>query len=48
MYGQSTLIPAILYLLVFVILLFIYPLGKKQIEELKGRKEEMLAKKHMG
>ncbi|MBR5338920.1 MAG: MFS transporter [Lachnospiraceae bacterium] len=46
MYGQSTLIPAILYLLVFVILLFIYPLGKKQIEELKGRKEEMLAKKH--
>ncbi|MBQ6541285.1 MAG: MFS transporter [Lachnospiraceae bacterium] len=48
MYGQSTLIPAILYLLVFVILLFIYPLGKKQIEELKGRKEEMLAKKHQG
>jgi GPH family glycoside/pentoside/hexuronide:cation symporter len=48
MYSQSTLIPAILYILVFIILLFIYPLGKKQIEELKGRKEEMLAKKHMG
>ena len=45
MYGQSVLIPAILYLLVFVILLFIYPLGKKQIEELKIRKEEMLAKR---
>ena len=48
MYSQSTLIPAILYILVFIILLFIYPLGKKQIEELKVKKEEMLAKKHMG
>ena len=48
MYSQSTLIPAILYILVFIILLFIYPLGKKQIEELKIKKEEMLAKKHMG
>ncbi|MBR3437054.1 MAG: MFS transporter [Lachnospiraceae bacterium] len=47
MYGQSVLIPAILYLLVFVILLFVYPLGKKQIEELKVRKEEMLARRHV-
>ena len=46
MYGQSTLIPAILYILVFIILLFVYPLGKKQIEELKVKKEEMLAKRH--
>ena len=46
MYAQSTLIPAILYILVFVILLFVYPLGKKQIEELKVKKEEMLAKRH--
>ena len=45
MYGQSVLIPAILYILVFIILLFVYPLGKKQIEELKVRKEEMLAKR---
>ena len=48
MYSQSTLIPAILYILVFIILLFIYPLGKKQIEELKVKKEEMLAKKIQG
>ena len=45
MYGQSVLIPAILYILVFIILLFVYPLGKKQIEELKVKKEEMLAKR---
>ena len=48
MYSQSTLIPAILYILVFIILLFIYPLGKKQIEELKAEKEKMLARKLQG
>ena len=45
MYADSVLIPAILFLLVFVFLRFVYPLGKKQIEELQIQKEEMLKAK---
>ena len=38
MYADSVLIPAVLYILVFVLLRFVYPLGKKQIEELQAEK----------
>ena len=42
MYNHSALIPAILCLLVFVILMFVYPLSKKKTEELQLKKEAML------
>lgn len=42
MYTDSVLIPAVLYLLIFVILRFMYPLGKKKIDELQQQKEESL------
>ena len=44
MYADSVLIPAVLFLLVFAILRFIYPLGKKRIAELQVQKEEALRK----
>ena len=44
MYADSVLIPAVLFLLVFVILRFAYPLGKKQIADLQVLKEESLRK----
>ncbi len=40
MYNSSALIPAVLFLLVFLILRFFYPLSKKRIEELQVQKEE--------
>jgi len=46
MYADSVLIPAVLYLLIFVILRFAYPLGKKKIDELQAKKEEMLRARH--
>ena len=46
MYSDSVLIPAVLFLLVFVLLRFVYPLGKKNIEELQEKKEEVLRKMH--
>ena len=46
MYADSVLIPAVLYLLVFVLLRFVYPLGKKQIEALQIQKEESLRRLH--
>ena len=46
MYADSVLIPAVLYLLVFVLLRFVYPLGKKQIAALQIQKEERLRKLH--
>lgn len=46
MYADSVLIPAVLYLLVFVLLRFIYPLGKQRIAELQVLKEESLRKLH--
>ena len=39
MYSWSVLIPAVLYLLIFVILQFLYPLGRKQMEALRAEKE---------
>ena len=38
MYNDSVLIPAVLYLMMFVVLLFVYPLGKKKIAELQVEK----------
>ena len=42
MYNSSVMIPAILFLLVFLILRFAYPLDKKAIEELQVKKAEIL------
>ena len=41
MYNSSVMIPAVLFLLVFLILRFVYPLSKKRVEELQKQKEEM-------
>ena len=46
MYNDSVLIPAVLYLLMFIVLLFVYPLGKQKIAELQAQKEETLGKLH--
>ncbi len=43
MYNSSVMIPAVLFLLVFLILRFWYPLSKKRIDELQVRKEEVLS-----
>ncbi len=42
MYNYSVMIPAVLFLLVFIILRFVYPLSKKRIEALQVEKEEYL------
>ena len=44
MYNSSVMIPAVLFLLVFLILRFFYPLSKKRIEELQIQKEEAYRK----
>ncbi len=44
MFADSVLIPAILFILIFVVLRFMYPLGKKKIAELQVKKEETLKK----
>ena len=44
MYNSSVMIPAILFLLVFVFLRFVYPLSKERIDELQKAKDEMLGK----
>lgn len=46
MYADSVLIPAVLYLLIFALLWFAYPLGKKRIAELQVQKEEVLRRRH--
>ena len=38
MYNSSVMIPAVLFLLVFLILRFAYPLNKKAVEELQVKK----------
>ena len=48
MYNSSVMIPAVLFLLVFVILRFVYPLGKEKVAELQGKKEEALKALHEG
>jgi Na+/melibiose symporter-like transporter len=42
MYNYPVMIPAVLFLLVFIILRFVYPLSKKRIDELQVEKEEYL------
>ena len=42
MYNYSVMIPAVLFLLVFLILRFVYPLSKKRIDALQVEKEEYL------
>jgi len=42
MYNSSVMIPAVLFLLVFLILRFYYPLSKKKIDELQVQKEKVL------
>ena len=44
MFTDSVLIPAVLYLLIFVILRFVYPLSKKKIEDMRAEKEKVLSK----
>ncbi|MBE6143260.1 MAG: MFS transporter [Erysipelotrichaceae bacterium] len=44
MYLQSCLIPAILFILIFVLLWFFYPLNKKRLQELQVEKEAVLEK----
>ena len=42
MYNFSVMIPAVLFLLTFVILWFMYPLTKQRTEELQKQKEALL------
>ncbi len=42
MYNFSVMIPAVLFLLVYVILRYMYPLSKQRIEELQLQKEAVL------
>ena len=42
MYNYSVMIPAVLFLLVFLLLRFYYPLSKKRIDELQIEKEKIL------
>jgi len=43
MYNDSVLIPAVLFLICFVLLWFVYPLSRKKLDELQVEKEAMLA-----
>ena len=42
MYNSSVMIPAVLFLLVFLLLRFVYPLSRQKIEELQLEKEKVL------
>ena len=42
MYNYSVMIPAVLFLLTYVMLRFVYPLSKKRIDELQVQKEALL------
>ncbi len=42
MYNYSVMIPAVLFLLVFLLLRFFYPLSKKKVEELQVEKARLL------
>ncbi len=42
MYNFSVIIPAVLFLLVFILLRYVYPLSKKRTEELQIYKDEMM------
>ena len=45
MYNSSVMIPAVLFLLVFLLLRFVYPLSKQKIDELQLEKEKVLGQK---
>ena len=42
MYNYSVMIPAVLFLLVFLLLRFLYPLNKKKVDELQVEKKKLL------
>ena len=42
MYNFSVMIPAVLFLLVYLTLRFMYPLSKKRVEQLQVQKEAMM------
>jgi len=42
MYNMSALVPALLYLALFVILIIFYPINKKKLKEIQGIKEQKL------
>ena len=44
MYNDSVMIPAVLFLLVWVLLRFVYPLSKKRVTELQVQKERLFGK----
>jgi GPH family glycoside/pentoside/hexuronide:cation symporter len=44
MYNSSVMIPAVLFLLVFLLLRFVYPLSKQKIDELQLEKDKVLGK----
>ncbi len=44
MYNYSVMIPAVLFLVVFLILRFVYPLSKKRVDELQVEKEAYFSK----
>ena len=44
MYNSSVMIPAFLFLSVFLLLRFMYPLGKKEIDALQVEKEKLMQK----
>ena len=44
MYNSSVMIPAVLFLLVFVILRWFYPLSKQRVAELQTEKEKVLGR----
>ncbi len=44
MFTDSVLIPAVLYFLIFVILRFMYPLGREKIAQLQNEKEKLLSR----
>ncbi len=43
MYSIATLLPAIMYFLIFAVLIFIYPISKKKLQELHTVKEQISA-----
>ena len=48
MYNFSVMIPAVLFLLVFLILRFVYPLSRQRVEELQQQKETMFRRQAAG
>ena len=45
MYNYSVMIPAVLFLLVYIVLRFMYPLSKQRVEELQVQKNELMREK---